>query len=121
MTTHNLIENGAEAIETGPDDTGVDVGVIGVTPSHTATSPQRTRAHAGDRSAWPAMEDYAALVRDRTPLRAGCLPLARGGTDTVAARIAALPARVSAVFIVGTDAAESACVQFKAASRGARW
>lgn len=117
MTTHNLIENGA-AIETGPDDTGVDVGIIGVTASLAATSPQRTRAYGGDRSAWPAVEDYAALVRDRTPLCAGCLPLARGSIDTLAARIAALPARVSAVFIVGTDASESACVQFKAASLG---
>lgn len=62
------------------------------------------------------MEDYAALVRDRTPIRAGCLPVARAGTDTVAARIAGLPSHVSAVFVVGMGASESACVQFKVAS-----
>lgn len=110
MATNNLTHSGGAAVETGPDVTAVDVGVIGVTTPRGPSCPHETRAQGVDRWARPAMEDYAALVRDRTPLRAGCLPLARGGADTVAARLAALPARVSAVFIIEMSPSEAACV-----------
>ncbi|WP_136246401.1 hypothetical protein [Mycobacterium intracellulare] len=118
MTTNNLTQNGRLAAHTGWDVSGVDVGVIGVTAPARPRCPQGTRAQGVERWVWTAMEDYAALVRDRTALRAGCLCLARGGADTMAARIAGLPARVSVVFVVGMGASESACVQFKTASLG---
>jgi hypothetical protein len=106
MVTNNPNEDGGAAIETGSDVTGIDVGVIGVVAPWTQTRGQRV-----DRSAWTAMEDYAALVRDRTPIRALFLPLARADAATVAARIAGLPSRVSAVFVVGLGPSESASVQ----------
>lgn len=114
--THNRTENGGgAAVETGPDVTGIDVGVIGVAAPRTRSHAPRTCARDMDRLAWTAMEDYAALVRDRTPVRAGCLPLARAGADTVAARIAGLPSHVSAVFVVGTGPSESTSVQLRVA------
>ena len=116
MTTNNPTENGGPAVETGSDVTGIDVGVLGVAAPQTRTYSQGTCAQGLDRVAWTAMEDYAALVRDRTPIRAGCLPLARAGADTVAARIAGLPSGVSAVFVVGMGPSESASVQLRVAS-----
>jgi hypothetical protein len=116
MTTNNLTENGGAFMVTGPDVTGIDVGVIGVRATRTRSNAQGTCAQDADRLAWTVMEDYAALVRDRTPIRAGCLPLAWAGADTVAARIAGLPSWVSAVFVVGMGPSESASVQLRVAS-----
>jgi len=117
VKTNNPTERaGGAGVETGPDVTGIDVGVIGVAPPRTRSHAPRPCARDTGRLAWTAMEDYAALVRDRTPIRAGCLPLARAGADTVAARIAGLPSHVSAVFVVGTGPSESASVQLRVAS-----
>lgn len=117
VKTPNLVASGTgAAVQTGPDVTGIDVGVIGVAAPRTRSHPSGLRARDMDRLTWTAMEDYAALVRHRTTVRAGCLPLARAGADTVAARIAGLPSHVSAVFVVGAGPSESASVQLRVAS-----
>ena len=110
--TSNPNQNGAVAVQTGSDVTGVDVGVIGV-----AAPRPRTGAQGLDRSAWTAMEGYVALVCDRTPIRALCLPLACNDADTVAARIVGLSSRVAVVFVVGPGSSASARVQRTVASR----
>ncbi|MBP2452403.1 hypothetical protein JOF57_002316 [Mycolicibacterium lutetiense] len=102
---------GGTTVETDPDDDGIDIGILG---SDRCRKP--TGATVLDRSAWVAMENYAALVRERTAIRAGCLPLVQGSVDAIATRIAGLSDCVSAVFVVGLDPSDSACVQLKAAS-----
>ena len=57
--------------------TGVDVGVIGVAATRTVDPPYPPR------SSWLAMEDYVALIDDRTPMRAWPLPLSSGGVPAV--------------------------------------
>lgn len=101
---------GGTTVEADPDD-GIDIGILG-----SDRCRKLTGATVSGRSAWVAMENYAALVRERTAIRAGCLPLVQGGADAIATRIAGLSQRVSAVVIVGLDPSESACVQLKAAS-----
>jgi hypothetical protein len=115
MTTNSLAENHGAFGVTGPDVAGIDVGMIGVRALRSRDDAHKNTFHNAKRLAWTVMEDYAALVRGRTPLRAGCLPLA-AGADTVAARIAGLPSAVSAVFVVGMGPTESASVQLRVAS-----
>lgn len=95
------------AMQPVQDLSGVEVGVVGVAAT-------RTRPCA----AWTAMDDYAALISDRTPLRAVRLPLPRGDARTVVSRIAALTWPVSAVFVVGLDPSDSATVQRRVAEQG---
>nr|WP_247600207.1 hypothetical protein [Mycobacterium intracellulare] len=82
--------------------TGIDVGVIGVATARTVDPP------FPQRSSWFAMQDYAALIEDRTPLRALPLPLSTGGASRVASAIAGFPTPLSAVLVVGLAASESA-------------
>jgi hypothetical protein len=110
--TNSPDEKTAVAVQTGSAVSGADVGVIGV-----AAPRPRTCARGLDRSAWTAMEGYVALMRDRTLIRALCLPLACADADTVAARIVGLSSRVSVVFVVGTGSSESARVQRTVAVR----
>ncbi len=76
----------------------------------------------GDRSnssCWMAMEDYAALLTDHTVLHASVVPFTTGRPYSVATRIAKLPKHLTAVFLIGLKAAESAAVQsITAASSG---
>ena len=109
MVTNNLARSDAERTNEGGRGTGVDVGVIGVAAARTVDPP------VPPRSSWAAMEDYAALIDDRTPMRAVPLPLPRGGVDTVASAITGHPTRLSAVLIVGLAASESAAVQRRVA------
>jgi hypothetical protein len=67
---------------------------------------------------WTAMHDYAALISDRTPLRALPLPLPYTDARTVMSRITNLPWSVSAVFVVGLASSESATVQRLVANSG---
>ena len=106
MVTNNLARSDAERTNEGGRGTGVDVGVIGVAAARTVDPPVPS---------WLAMEDYAALIDDRTPMRAVPLPLSRGGVDTVASAITGHPTRLSAVLIVGLAASESAAVQRRVA------
>jgi hypothetical protein len=57
------------------------------------------------------MEDYVALIEDRTPMRALPTALSRGGVCRVASAIAGFPTRLSAVLVVGLAASEPAAVQ----------
>ncbi|QHE74045.1 NADP-dependent malic enzyme (plasmid) [Rhodococcus sp. WAY2] len=57
------------------------------------------------------MEDYATLIRDRTPIRALRLPLTTGDPHTVADRIIGLGSRVCAVFVLGLGHTDAASVQ----------
>ena len=109
MVTNNLARSDAERTNEGGRGTGVDVGVIGVAAARTVDPP------VPPRSSWLAMEDYAALIDDRTPMRAVPLPLSRGGVDTVASAITGHPTRLSAILIVGLAASESAAVQRRVA------
>jgi hypothetical protein len=86
---------------------GMEVGVIGV--AATRTQPC---------AAWTAMDDYAELISDRTPIRAVRLPLPRSDAGTVVARIANLPWPVSAVFLVGLGPSAAATVQRRLADQG---
>jgi hypothetical protein len=106
MVTNNLARNGDEQASTGGRGfTGVDVGVIGVATTRTVDPPYPPR------SSWLAMEDYVALIDDRTPMHALPLPLSRGDVGTVASAITGHPARLSAALVIGLGASESAGVQ----------
>jgi hypothetical protein len=86
---------------------GMEVGVIGV-------AANRSRPCA----AWTAMDDYAGLISDRTPIRAVRLPLPRSDAGTVVARIANLQWSVSAVFLVGLGSSDAATVQRRLVDHG---
>ncbi len=96
------------------DSTDLDVAIFGITASRRIAAAESVAARAR-----VAAEDYAALVRGRTPLRAGSLFLAESGANEAATRISGLPKSVSAVFISGMRPAEAACTQLKAASLNA--
>jgi hypothetical protein len=91
---------------------GVDVGVIGVAAVRTNDPPHPPR------SSWLAMEDYVALIEDRTPMRAVPMPLSTGNLSTVVSAITGLRARLSAALVVGLSAAECAAVQRRVADAG---
>jgi hypothetical protein len=86
---------------------GVEVGVVGVAAT-------RTRPCA----AWTAMDDYAALISNRTPLNAMRLPLSHRDARSVADRIIGSSWPVSAVFVVGLGPSDSATVQRRVADHG---
>ena len=113
MVTNNPERNDQPSTGIGPVFVGVDFGVIGV-----ATSRTRPFAEGSERSSWLAMEDYAALVGDRIPVRTLCLPLSRRDAGGVAARITELPSRVAAVLVIGLDPTNSAIVKRAVADRG---
>ena len=90
---------------------GVAVTVVGVAATRQTNIPT-------PRSAWTAMDDYAALIAARTPVRALRLPLADCDVHAVAARIAGLKSRVSAVLVVGLRSPEdSATLRREVAKR----
>jgi hypothetical protein len=110
MVTNNLARSGDEQASTGGRGfTGVDVGVIGVATTRTVDPPYPPR------SSWLAMEDYVALIDDRTPMQALPLPLSRGDVGTVASAVTGHPARLSAALVIGLGASESARVQRRVA------
>ena len=110
MVTNNLARNGGERTNGGSRGfTGVDVGVIGVAATRTVDPPYPPR------SSWLAMEDYVALIDDRTPMRAWPLPLSSGGVPAVVSTITVHRAQFSAVLVVGLAASESAAVQRRVA------
>jgi hypothetical protein len=86
---------------------GVEVGVIGV--AATRTQPC---------SEWTAMDDYAGLISDHTPLRAVRLPLPHTDARSLVSRITNLPQPVSSVFVVGLGSSESATVERRVADHG---
>jgi len=106
-----MVTNGVAGTDDEPTNegsrgfTGIDVGVIGVATARTVDPP------LPQRSSWLAMEDYAAVINERTPMRALLLPLSTGGVWTVASAIAGFPTRLSAALVIGLAASESAAVQ----------
>ncbi|MFD7844904.1 hypothetical protein ACFV4K_18460 [Nocardia sp. NPDC059764] len=77
------------------------------------------RTNRTNSSCWVAMEDYAALLADRTVLHTAVVPLTTGRPYSIAARIAKLPRHITTVFLIGPNAMESAAVQsITAASSG---
>ncbi|ANS28881.1 hypothetical protein R1CP_21015 [Rhodococcus opacus] len=54
----------------GPALTGISIAVVAV-----STTRSGTAGSARTRPPWVAMEDYAALIRERTPMRPLCLPV----------------------------------------------
>ncbi|WP_208722210.1 hypothetical protein [Rhodococcus qingshengii] len=90
----------------------VDVAVVGVAAARSHRAAVRTR------SPWEAMEDYAAMICDRTALHAVRLPLATADVNTVIARVLSLQPRISAAFVVGLDAPAATAVQHGVAERG---
>jgi hypothetical protein len=111
MTTNDLARTGDERTPEGDrGSTGVDVGVVGVAAARTVDPPYPAR------SSWLAMEDYAALIDDRTPLRAVPLPLSTGDVERVVSAISGHDrGRLSAAVVVGLAAPESAAVQRRVA------
>ncbi|PBC51741.1 hypothetical protein [Rhodococcus sp. ACPA1] len=103
----------------GPPDgpgmalTGIAVAVLAVSATRSpSTGAMRTR------TPWAAMEDYAALIREQTPMRALCVPVTTGDPHVLTERILGLPKGVSAVFVVGMGHRESAAVQREVTERG---
>jgi hypothetical protein len=100
--------------------TDLDVAILGftairrITTTESVTERARVKAEGAEGA-----EDYVALIRSRTPLRAASLLLAESGANEAATRISVLPKRVAAVFISGMQPAEAACTQLKAASLNA--
>ncbi|MDF3306816.1 hypothetical protein P3H15_17480 [Rhodococcus sp. T2V] len=97
----------------GPVLTGISVAVVAV-----STTGSRTAGSARTRSPWVAMEDYAALIRERTPIRPLCVPVTTPDPHVLTERILGLPARVSAVLVVGLGHRESAAVARAVTERG---
>jgi len=98
----------------GPVLTGISVAVVAV-----STTGSGTAGSARTRPPWVAMEDYAALIRQRTPMRALCLPVTTGDHPHVLTeRILGLPTGLSAVFVVGLGHRESAAVAREVTERG---
>lgn len=64
------------------------------------------------------MDDYMALIVERTALRAWPVPLLCTDTSTVVARIMELPRAVAAVFVLGLSVSESVAVQARVAEAG---
>jgi len=64
------------------------------------------------------MEDYAALIEDRTPLRPARLPLPGGDVRTVSDRIIGVSSSAPVMFVVGLGSSESATVQRLVADYG---
>ncbi len=113
MVTDDVARSDAEWTHEGSwGFTGVDVAVVGVAAVRTIEPPHPPR------SSWLAMEDYVALIEDRTPMRAVPLPLSRGDVPTVVSAVTGLRARLSAAVVVGLSAAESAAVQRRIAAAG---
>jgi hypothetical protein len=104
MTTNSNTANDA-VFDEGCEVTDVDIGGVGVAAVRTPPAP------VPDRACWAAMENYAALITSRTPMRALPLPLTQNEPATVAARISQLPSRVAAVFLIGLDPSGAAHVQ----------
>ncbi|MGG7104734.1 hypothetical protein [Rhodococcus sp. 24CO] len=91
---------------------GVDVAVVGV------SAAKSHRAGARTRSPWEAMEDYVAMIADRTALHAVRLPLTTADVNTVIARVLGLQPRISAAFVVGLDANAAVALHQGVAERG---
>ncbi|WP_016880564.1 MULTISPECIES: hypothetical protein [unclassified Rhodococcus (in: high G+C Gram-positive bacteria)] len=94
--------------------TGIAVAVLAVS----ATRSPSTTGSVRTRTPWAAMEDYAALIRQRTPMRALSVPVTTGDPDVLTERILGLPTGLSAVFVVGLRHRESAAVQREVTERG---
>ncbi|AII10758.1 hypothetical protein [Rhodococcus opacus] len=101
----------------GPVLTGISVAVVAVSTAGSKHA-EHTAGSARTRPPWVAMEDYAALIRENTPMRALCLPVTTGDPHVLAERILGLPTGVSAVFVVGLGHRESASVAREVTERG---
>lgn len=113
MVTVKFNSTGPTSDSADPAFTGIDVGVIGIAEPRTRQSWQPAA-----RSSWSAMDDYADLIGDQTPIRALRFPWSRSGAPTVADRICALSSRVSAVFVIGLGTDDSATVHRAVVERG---
>lgn len=92
---------------------GIDAAVVTVgeaSSGRSRTTPQR--------SPWTAMEQYAGLIRNRTPIRVLRLPMTTSDAPLVASRIVALAPRVSVAFVTGLGAQESSRVKGEVCARG---
>lgn len=102
-TNNPIVDDGGEAV-------CVHHGAVGAAAIRTPAPPMP------QRSCWSAMENYAALIAERTAMRA--LPLIRGEPAAVASRITQLPARVGAVFLIGLDASGASHVKREVTAAG---
>jgi hypothetical protein len=103
VTTDSAAEDDA-ILPGAPRPVGIDVGVVGV-------SEPRGRGDRVARSCLAAMEDYTALIGERTAMRALALPLTYSDPPAVAAHVMGLPKRVAAVFVIGLRSADLMAVQ----------
>lgn len=92
---------------------GIDAAVVAVGASRRVRS-----LTAPPRSPWAAMEKYADLIRDHTPIHVLRLPVATGDVQVVASRISAAAPRVSVAFVTGIGARESSQIKRDVAARG---
>lgn len=69
-------------------------------------------------AAWVALENYATLISDRTPVRTLRVPLPAGDVRAVSDRIISMSSSASVVFAVGLDPLDSAAVQHRTADYG---
>lgn len=106
MTNNDEVHTDREAFSR------VEVAVVGVAAAGSHRAATRTR------SPWEAMEDYVAIICDRTALHAVRLPLASADVNTVVARVLGLQPRISAAFVVGLDANAAAALKQGVAERG---
>ncbi|WP_175279101.1 hypothetical protein [Prescottella equi] len=102
------------------DDDGTDPQLRGVEAAIvTVGAARRDRSWtAPQHSPWTVMEQYADLIRSRTPIRVLRLPMATGDVHLIASRIAATSPRVSVAFVTGIGARESSQVKCEVAARG---
>lgn len=69
-------------------------------------------------SAWAAVENYTALLRERTALRAVPFTPTRAAPSMVVERIMEMPDALAAVFVAGLSVSDSTAVQNAAAEAG---
>lgn len=112
MTTNRVAATDA-VLDEGPEVTDEDIGAVGVA----AVSTPRPRPGPG-RSWWSAMQNYAALITEATPMRALPLPLTQNEPAAAACRLSELPHNVAAVLLIGLDPSGAAHVQRAAAAAG---
>ncbi|MDH6283765.1 hypothetical protein [Prescottella agglutinans] len=85
----------------------------------TVCAPRRGRSLAAPhRSPFTAMEQYADLIGNHTPIRVLRLPITTGDVQLVAARISSTAPRVSVAFVTGVGSGESCRIKQDVAARG---
>jgi hypothetical protein len=102
----------------GPPDGGMTCRGVGVAVVAVSAPRSPTTGAARTRTPWVAMEEYAALIRDRTPLRPLPLPVTTADPQVLTEHIIGLPSGMAVVFVLGLGHRECESVRRAVRDRG---